>query len=131
MKAQYKNRPKNKEEAIQRGKQLIAWLKKETGVAWKLQTYENLGWFYNASFGSLSLSQYSRDYGGGGFLLMNGFRHGSVGGHMSATAFHPKTLKHLIKNINSSLEEFKNYTQYCIEMYNKHSKMKQFKKLES
>lgn len=106
--------PASEEEATKRAVELKSWLLEMTGVEWKIRVHENLGWFYSLSYGTMDLSQYAKNYGSGGFMLLNGAR-GSGYGHMELSTFHPKTLLEILLAIKSSLAE----QQVLVDGYNR------------
>lgn len=48
-----------KQTATERAKKLQARLNKSTGGKWKIKVHENLGWHFNVSAATISVSQYS------------------------------------------------------------------------
>lgn len=104
MKEQYSSMPRNDKEAKDRAMEFQAWLLEKTGVKWAIRVHENCGWFYSLSYGTLKLSQYSKNYGNGGFLLMNGAVNSGCG-HIELSVLHPKSLDEILPAIKQSLSE--------------------------
>ena len=75
------------EQAQEWGKRLADWLNEKTGVEWSVRAHENMGFFYSAQHGTISVSQSQYNHDLGRFLVMNAGTHWVGVGHVAMRSY--------------------------------------------
>ncbi len=126
---EYLKMPADRQEAVLRAEVLKDFLEKEVGGTWEIRVHENLGWFYSCSCGTINVSENSKDYGNGGYLILNGVN--GVGyGYSNMNSFHPKERGELKMFIEQSLIQQRTMLNNHNAWYKKNAEMLGFIELE-
>lgn len=123
----YYTQPKTKAESNKRAKEIKKFLDEKTGGDWQIRVFQNIGWHISLTYGTITVSSRYHTASGVSYHIMNG-GDGNNYGHIELKSISANN-DNLIKMIEQSLKNQKEFVKKYIDGYKLNNALIQFKKL--